>query len=82
MEQFLGCSDVRRMSVWRAAFAEFIGTLLLTFIGCGTCLGKDHWETAPFPTTVQVGERGTSAYLYWLINVVLLCELLMCSGFR
>jgi glycerol uptake facilitator-like aquaporin len=64
MDQYLGCGDARRMTVWRAAFAEFIGTLLLTFIGCGTCLGKDHWETAPFPTTVQVNEWSTSAYFF------------------
>lgn len=53
MDKCLGTKDICGLRLWRSALAEFIGTLFLTLIGCGTCLGSD-WESAPTPTTVQI----------------------------
>lgn len=47
----LGLKELRGLNLWRAALAELLGTMILTFVGCGTCIGED-WEKGP--TTVQI----------------------------
>jgi aquaporin-4 len=51
MVSCIGLEELRTANLWKAALAELIGTMFLTFIGCGTCIGED-WEKAP--TTVQI----------------------------
>ncbi|CAH1780059.1 unnamed protein product [Owenia fusiformis] len=43
--------DVRSPLLWRAVLAELIGTLFLTFIGCGSCIG---WLDDYDPSMVQI----------------------------
>lgn len=43
--------DIKSSLFWRAILAEFIGTLFLTFIGCGSCIG---WDDNYSPTMVQI----------------------------
>jgi MIP family channel proteins len=43
--------DIKTSIFWRAILAEFIGTLFLTFIGCGSCIG---WDDTYNPTIVQI----------------------------
>jgi len=33
--------DVKSIKFWLALLAEFIGTLLLVLVGCGSCTGGD-----------------------------------------
>ena len=47
----LGVKELCGINLWRAMLAEMLGTMFLTFIGCGTCIGKD-WQKEP--STVQV----------------------------
>lgn len=54
MDKCIGTKEVGSPKLWRAAIAECVGTLFLTMIGCGTCLGADNWEDASTPTTVQI----------------------------
>jgi len=53
MASCIGLSDVRSLAMWKAALAEFIGTMMLAMVGCGTCLGQ-RWENVQNPTTVQI----------------------------
>lgn len=39
--------------IWKALLAEFLGTLVLVFIGCGSCLNWDAPE-GPGPSIVQI----------------------------
>jgi len=46
--------DVKSPKFWRAAVGEVIGTLILVFVGCGTCIGgEEEWEKN-LPSTVQI----------------------------
>lgn len=45
--------ELRSWPVWRAMVAEFIGTLVLVFIGCGACIGG-AWPDLPVPTFLQI----------------------------
>jgi len=50
---YIGLSELHPRSVLvRSLLAEFVGTLLLVLIGCGSCIGGDHTE-AP----VQVDDQ-------------------------
>merc|ERR1712080_311687 len=44
----LTCIGVKDLKDWRnftrAVVAEFVGTLLLVFLGCGSCTGGDNHE--------------------------------------
>jgi MIP family channel proteins len=61
--------DLRSPLFWRAILAEFIGTLVLTFIGCMSCIG---WEESYTPTIVQISLAfGLSvATIVWAIGHV------------
>ena len=53
---YVGLSEVQRKSVLiRSLLAEFVGTLFLVLIGCGSCIGGDHTE-AP----VQVDDQANT----------------------
>lgn len=53
---YVGLSEVKRKSVLiRSLLAEFVGTLFLVLIGCGSCIGGDHTE-AP----VQVDDQANT----------------------
>ena len=43
--------DLRSLLFWRAVLAEFLGTLLLVFVGCGSCIG---WEDDYAPSVTQI----------------------------
>ena len=43
--------DVKSPLFWRAVAAECIGTLFLTLVGCGSCIG---WEKEYSPSMVQI----------------------------
>lgn len=43
LEGILGLSDVtENKSLWRMLFAEFIGTFMLVYIGCGSIVYKQN----------------------------------------
>ena|SRR6218665_116132 len=47
--------ELRSWPVWRAMVAEFLGTLVLVFIGCGACIGGlPTWSDLPAPTALQI----------------------------
>jgi MIP family channel proteins len=47
--------DLRSPLLWRGVVAEFLGTLFLTMIGCGSCLSHDSADWANYtPTIVQI----------------------------
>jgi glycerol uptake facilitator-like aquaporin len=49
--EMTGLTEIMRdRNVWKALVAEFVGTLVLVFVGCGSCLSWD--ETGP--TMVQI----------------------------
>nr|CAX48991.1 water and ammonia transporting aquaporin [Lumbricus rubellus] len=45
--------ELRSWPVWRAMVAEFIGTLMLVFIGCGACIGG-AWSDLDDPTVLGI----------------------------
>jgi len=45
--------DLKSCKLWRSVVAEFIGTMVLVAIGCGTCIGE-AWESVTNPTMVQI----------------------------
>ena len=45
--------DLRNAKLWRSLLAEFIGTMVLVSIGCGTCIGE-AWAEVTNPTMVQI----------------------------
>ena len=45
--------ELRSWPVWRAMVAEFLGTLVLVFIGCGACVGG-AWADLPTPTILSI----------------------------
>jgi len=60
LNDVVGVKDVcRNKRLWRMLLAEFVGTLLLVFIGCGSCLNWASGNQPPVigwdqPTTVQI----------------------------
>ena len=47
--------DLRSPGLWRGVAAEFLGTLFLCLIGCGSCLSHEGPNWADFnPTIVQI----------------------------
>ncbi len=42
-----------RNNVWKALLAEFLGTLILVFVGCGSCLNWDG-NDGDGPSIVQI----------------------------
>ena len=52
VEEALGFKEmVRNRDLWKALLAEFLGTLLLTLIGCFSTIG---WEDSYAPSMVQI----------------------------
>ena len=39
--QCLEVDQLKTVKFWKALFVEFLGTLLLILVGCGSCPGKD-----------------------------------------
>lgn len=53
VEEALGFKEmVRNRDLWKALLAEFLGTLLLTLIGCFSAIGG--WEEDYKPSVVQI----------------------------
>ncbi|XP_035701925.1 aquaporin AQPAn.G isoform X2 [Folsomia candida] len=53
LEEIIGVKDVcGNKGLWRMLIAEFIGTLLLVFLGCGTCISS--WTAEYSPSMVQI----------------------------
>jgi len=47
-----GLTEIMRdRNVWKALVAEFLGTLVLVFVGCGSCIG---WGEGQGPSIVQI----------------------------
>ncbi|KAK4322327.1 hypothetical protein Pmani_006912 [Petrolisthes manimaculis] len=52
MGEYLGSQELHRMSTWRAVLAEMVGTMVLVFIGCASCL---TWgDGGDKPSIVQI----------------------------
>jgi len=41
MADIIGTSDIKKLSFYKALLAEFIGSMFLVLIGCGSCLGPN-----------------------------------------
>lgn len=54
LERFLGYSEIveTRRDVWKALLAEFVGTLFIVLVGCGS--GVSGWDGDYAPTIVQI----------------------------
>ena len=59
--------DVKTPRFWRALFAEFLGTMLLTFVGCGSCIG---WEPKPSVVQIALAFGLSVATMVWCIGSV------------
>jgi len=46
-------TEIRSWHLWKSGLAEFLGTLILVFVGCSVCL--DNWQKKDDPT-VNSGE--------------------------
>jgi len=47
-----GLSEIAKdRKVWKALLAELIGTLILVFVGCGSCL---KWKGTDAPSITQI----------------------------
>ena len=59
--------DISSLRLWKGIIAEFLGTLLLTLVGCGSCIG-----TGTQPGVVQIALCfGLSvATIVWVIGHV------------
>ncbi|ESN99714.1 hypothetical protein HELRODRAFT_176474 [Helobdella robusta] len=47
------CDEVKTAMFWKAQLAEFLGTAILVFVGCASCLG-DEWSRVASPRLVEI----------------------------
>uniref|UniRef100_T1J7U5 TBC1 domain family member 15 n=1 Tax=Strigamia maritima TaxID=126957 RepID=T1J7U5_STRMM len=47
----ISCSEVTSTNIWKSCLAEFIGTLVLVLVGCGSCVS---WNAAVPADLVQI----------------------------
>ncbi|XP_047493096.1 aquaporin AQPAe.a-like [Penaeus chinensis] len=53
MKEYIGTGELLNdRRVWKAFLAEFLGTMFLVFIGCGSCIGS--WSEGYAPSVVQI----------------------------
>nr|ANO39146.1 aquaporin 4 [Penaeus vannamei] len=53
MKEYIGTGELMNdRRVWKAFLAEFLGTMFLVFIGCGSCIGS--WNEGYAPSVVQI----------------------------
>lgn len=53
MKEYIGTGELMNdRRVWKAFLAEFLGTMFLVFIGCGSCI--DSWKEGYAPSVVQI----------------------------
>ena len=51
VKSFLGTDEITTsLDLWKALIAEYIGTLFLVFVGCGSCVGK--WDERELDSSV------------------------------
>jgi len=62
---YLGISEVNTGSVLKCLLAEYIGTLLLVLIGCGSCTGGD-----PDDAGVQIDDQGNFVRISLCFGIV------------
>ena len=63
--------DFKSLVVWKAIIAEFIGTVLLVLIGCGSCV--QGWEKGPNSLDVvqiSISFGLTVATVIWIIGSI------------
>lgn len=52
-KDYIGLNEFGKdASLWKALVAEFIGTMFLVLVGCGSCLSG--WSDNYAPSTVQI----------------------------
>lgn len=59
--------DMKSLRFWRAALAEFIGSVLLVLMGCGSCINVKG-EQNPSLVQVALGFGFTVASLAWVLG--------------
>lgn len=52
MREYVGMAELKKVDTLRAIVAEFLGTLVLVFVGCGSCLAE--WTPGYAPSVVQI----------------------------
>lgn len=53
MREYIGTGELMNdRRVWKAFLAEFLGTMFLVFVGCGSCIGG--WSEGYAPSVVQI----------------------------
>ncbi|KAK8736914.1 hypothetical protein OTU49_004719 [Cherax quadricarinatus] len=52
MKEYVGSEEFLKVDTWKAIIAEFLGTMLLVFLACGSCLGG--WSEGYSPSVVQI----------------------------
>ena len=62
-----GLDDLKSPIFWRALFAEVIGTLFLTFIGCGSCIGWGAQDGEPSIVQIALCFGLAVATMVWAI---------------
>lgn len=60
-------------NVWKALLAEFLGTLILVFVGCGTCT---NWGEGASPSIAEIALAfgltvATMAQVYFITQMKL-----------
>lgn len=59
--------DIKNPLFWRAIVAEFVGTLFLVLVGCGSCTG---WDPAPSVVQIALAFGLSVATMVWCIGNV------------
>lgn len=65
----MSIDDLKSPLFWRAAMAEFVGTLILTMVGCGACIGYSP-ATDPDLVRIALGFGLIVASVVWGIGHV------------
>lgn len=53
MKAYVGSDEIMKLTTLKAVLAEFLGTLLLVFVACGSCMSGWSDDSLP-PTVVQI----------------------------